>query len=169
MHVLLASFLDSTTARWLLGILVVGLLGSVVIGFGPQLRAFVDGLPKRLRDLRHEAAAVTRDRHRAADLVEAIARLPRAAISYGLIGLVLAVWAVYAFTQPATESRAAELQHISSIGYVARGAPSVVMPDGMAAPVSLRRSPARAATAPFSAVLSRTTSAHLRTTRPRNR
>lgn len=156
MHLLLASLLESTTARWLIGILVVGLLGSFLIGFWPQLRAFVDSLPKRLRNLRHEAVAVTRDPRRAADAVEAIARLPRAAVAYGLIGVALAAWAVYAFTQPATESRAAELQHVSSIGYVARGAPSVTMPDGAAAPVSAE-TVARTGEPPplFSAVLSK--------------
>lgn len=156
MHLILTSLVDSATAPRTLAILIVGLLASVLIGAGPQMRAFVRSMPERLRDGRHEAAGIARDPGRASASAEAIARWPRAALSYGLIGLVLAAWAAYALTQPASELRAAELQHTTSIGYVAHGAPSVALPDGTVGPVSAETVARTGGQPPlFSAVLSK--------------
>jgi hypothetical protein len=136
MHLLLASFADTATNPFAIAFLSAGLLGSVAIGAGPSLRRFSHELPERLTATRQQALAISKDPHRAAAIVEAISQLPRAAISYGLLGLVLAAWAGYAFTQPATEKQPAQLEYISSFGYVARGAPSVAVPDGVVGPVS---------------------------------
>ncbi len=155
----LAGMVDAATDPRALAVLIVGLLASFAVAVGPSVRDFVRRMPAHVRALRSEAIETARDPKRARASAAAIARLPRAAISYGLIGLVLAGWAAYAFTQPATETRAVErmqLEHVTSIGYVARGAPSVALPDGMVSPVSAE-SIARTGGQPplYSAVLSK--------------
>lgn len=149
---------DTATDPRALAVLIVGLLVSFAVAVGPPVRDFVRRMPAHARALRTEAIETARDPKRAQASAAAIARLPRAAIAYSLIGLALAGWAIYAFTQPATETRAAgrtQLEHVTSIGYVARGAPSVALPDGMASPVSAE-SVARTGGQPplYSAVLS---------------
>ena len=136
MHALLASFGDTVTNPFALAFLAAGLLGSVAIGAGPTLRQFARQLPGRLASTRQEALAVAKDPARAAASAGAIAQLPRPAILYGLLGVVLAAWVAYAFTQPATEMQPVQLEHVTAFGYVARGAPSVALPDGVVGPVS---------------------------------
>jgi hypothetical protein len=158
-HLTLAGMVDTATDPRALAVLIVGLLASVAVAVGPPVRDFVRRMPAYARALRSEAIETARHPKRARASAAAIARLPRAAISYGLIGLALAGWAAYAFTQPATETPAVErtqLEHVTSIGYVARGAPSVALPDGMVSPVSAE-SVARTGGQPplYSAVLSK--------------
>ena len=136
MHALLASFGDTATNPFALAFLAAGLFGSVAIGAGPSLRQFARELPSRLASTRQEALEVAKDPGRAAASAGAIAQWPRPAMLYGLLGLALTAWVAYAFTQPATEMQPVQLEHVSSFGYIARGAPSVALPDGAVGPVS---------------------------------
>lgn len=139
MHSPLAGFVDTATNPFALGLLIVGLVASVAIAVGPPVRDFFGRLPEHMAALRSNAAETIKDPRRARSSAAAIGRLPRAAIMYGLLAIALGAWAAYAFSQSSTETRTIErtqLEHVMSLGYVAHGAPSALLPDGMASPVS---------------------------------
>lgn len=135
----LCSFVTAATNPFALGVLIAGLLASVAIAVGPPVRDFYRRLPQHAAALRSNAFETMKDPRRARPAAAAIGQLPRAALMYGLLGIALGAWAGYAFTQSNMQTRTTErtqFEHVMSIGYVAHGAPSALLPDGTASPVS---------------------------------
>jgi hypothetical protein len=140
MHIsLLATLTDAATNPAALAVLVAGLSASALIALGPPARDLMRRAASRLRGRSDAGAADTAGRARPATPAAGDARIPMAALAYGALGLALLGATGWAFTEPATRARTVErtrFEHVMSIGYVARGAPSTLLADGVVTPVS---------------------------------
>ena len=135
---MLATFVDTATDPRLITFLAAGLIGSVLIAIWPSLKKFADNPSHHLRQLPKHALTVVREP--AADTASAAAApLPRAVIAFGAIGVVLAAWTGYSFTQSAYQTRTVQgtqFENVTSFTFTGHGPASNALPDGTVGPVS---------------------------------
>jgi hypothetical protein len=138
---MLSTFVDTATDPRLLAFLAVGLSGAVLIGAWPSLKAFAANPSHHLRQLPKRALTVVREPAADAASPPTSQRLPRAVFAFGAIGVVLAAWAGYAFTQPASETHTVQgvrWENATSFTFTGHGPLSTALPDGQVGPVSAK-------------------------------
>ena len=135
---MLSTFVDTAADPRLVAFLVVGLAGSVLIGGWPTLKKFADNPSHHLRQLPTQALGIVR-KPDADGTLAATPSLPRSVFLFGGIGVVLAAWTGYAFTQPANQIHTVQgtrWQNVTSFAFTGHGPPSNALPDGAVGPVS---------------------------------
>jgi hypothetical protein len=138
---MLSTFVDAASDPRLLAFLAVGLSGAVLIGVWPSLKAFAANPSHHLRQLPKRAFTVVREPAADATSPTASQPLPRAAFAFGAIGVVLAGWTAYAFTQPAHETHTVQgvrWENATSFTFTGHGPISTALPDGEVGPVSTK-------------------------------
>ncbi len=136
---MLSTFVDTATDPRLTTFLAVGLAGSVLIAIWPSLKKFADNPSHHLRQLPKHALTIVREP--AADTASAAAAqpLPRAVFAFGAIGVALAAWTGYAFTQSSYQTSTVQgtrWDNATSFTFTGRGPASNALPDGKIGPVS---------------------------------